>query len=40
MSQVPNALNIFGNAYYAQIEVYLRQGAFYKTIEPVAAVQT
>lgn len=39
MSQAPNASSIFGNTYYAQIQVYIRQGAYYKTIEPVAAVE-
>ncbi|KAI8979132.1 proteasome non-ATPase 26S subunit-domain-containing protein [Mycotypha africana] len=39
MGSAPDALSIFGNSYYAQLQVYIRQGAHYKYIEPSAAVE-
>lgn len=38
MARAPNASNVFGN-HYQQLQVYVRQGAFFRVIEPVAAVE-
>ncbi|KAI8079124.1 proteasome non-ATPase 26S subunit-domain-containing protein [Gilbertella persicaria] len=38
MAAIPDASRIFGH-YYPQIQVYVRQGAFYRVIEPAAAVE-
>ncbi|KAG2237758.1 hypothetical protein INT48_009697 [Thamnidium elegans] len=39
MASAPDASHLF-KEYYAQLVVYIRQGAYYKTLEPVAAVES
>ncbi|GAA5810808.1 hypothetical protein MFLAVUS_004235 [Mucor flavus] len=39
MASAPDASHLF-KEYYAQLVVYIRQGAYHKTLEPVAAVES